>query len=84
MNFPPDKDLGPDAVSVASVILPRHGNADVKRIVNGLRAEYERREARGPADVIVMAVPAGSGLTFLEGLAEALKANGQFRGTVGL
>lgn len=84
MNFPPDKDLGADAVSVATVILPRHGNADIKRIVNGLRGEYERREARGPADVIAIAVPAGSGKPFLEGLAAALKEHGQFGGLIGL
>lgn len=77
-SFPADQDLPPDAVSVASVILPRHGDAEQLAIVHGLKQEYAlRAPAAAPCELIVMAVPARRGVPFLEGLQLALKQNGQ-------
>jgi hypothetical protein len=74
-QFPPDQDLPPGAVSVSMVIGP---DRTLER--GGEALEHLRLAYQAPCDLIVIAVPAGRGRPFLEGLAMSLKASGQFVG----
>jgi hypothetical protein len=71
-NFPPDQDLPPGSLSISTVIEPE------RTLERGGDALEHLRMAYGiPCDLIVIAVPAGTGRPFLGGLAQALKMNNQ-------
>lgn len=70
-QFPPDQDLAPGDPSVATYVLARHSTAEARRILQGVREQYP-----GPCDVVLLAVPAGKGRAFLQGLGMAMEADG--------
>lgn len=71
-NFPPDQDLAPGDKSVATVVRAERSASEARRILQATREEYG-----GPCDVVLLAVPAGKGMPFLQGLGMALESNGQ-------
>lgn len=74
-NFPPDQDLPPGALSISMVIGPERTLAKGGEALEHLRLAYAE-----PCDLIVIAVPAGRGKPFLQGLAQSLAMTGQLLG----
>lgn len=70
--FPPDQDLAPEDKSIATVVRARDSANEAKRIVQATRDAYP-----GPCDVVLIAVPKGKGMPFLEGLGLALEGDGK-------
>lgn len=79
MIFPPDQDLAPDDKSVATFVRAGHSAAEARRILQGAREAYG-----APCDVVLIAVPAGKGRPFLQGLGMAFEADGKLVDRQGL
>lgn len=77
--FPPEQDLAPDDQSVATFVRADHSQAEARRILQATREAYG-----GPCDVVLIAVPAGKGRPFLQGLGIALEADGKLVDRKGL
>lgn len=71
-QFPPDQDLAPGDRSLTTVVEARRSHAEARRVLQGLRESYE-----GPCDVVLLALPAGKGRAFVDGLAMAMEADGK-------
>jgi hypothetical protein len=71
-QFPPDQDLAPGDITLATVVKKTASTNDARRILQRARDSYP-----GPCDVILLAVPEGKGLPFLSGLGMALEADGK-------
>lgn len=71
-KFPPDQDLAPGDVSVATVVKAEHSASEARRVLQGARDAYP-----GACDVVLIAVPKGKGMPFLQGLGMALEVEGK-------
>lgn len=71
-QFPPDQDLAPGDRSISTYVEARHTATEARRILQALREAYS-----GPCDVVLIAMPKGKGLPFLQGLGMALEADGK-------
>lgn len=72
--FPPEKDLQEGDVTIGAVIPHRqavYGNRELGNKTSYVIEEY-RRQVGEPCDVILLAVPAGRGQPFVEGLMQSL------------
>lgn len=69
--FPADKDLGPTDRSLTTFITADKTTSEAKRIVQGLRHQYG-----GPCDIVLLAMPPGKGKPFMQGMGEAMEADG--------
>lgn len=69
-QFPPDQDLAPQDLSIATLIRARDSSNEARRIVQATREAYP-----GACDLVVIAVPEGKAMPFLQGLGMALEAD---------
>lgn len=76
-NFPPDQDLAPEDRSLTTVVEARHSAAEARRILQGTREQCARLNGGNSCDVVLIAVPAGKGRSFVDGLGMALRAQGK-------
>lgn len=70
-TFPADKDLGPTDRSLTTFITAEKTGNQAKQIVQGIRQQYG-----GPCDIVLIAMPAGKGRTFMQGMGEAMEQTG--------